>query len=182
MMSSSNGSFIFNASRESRRLYSWITIIWFSLDFRARLFASALINRHAAGPSHSPFFLIFFLSQPPSLLELRRHRNSHRRRQAWPLHHPESVQRTRRLFVAGLHLVSFLLSHAPRSVLGLRVLQCSSPVRHGSSCRSSPQLLLIQRRDITRAVVVWHSFLISVDPFCLYRCFFTVDELICTSF
>ena len=180
MTSSSNGSFIFNVSRESRRLYSWITIIWFSLDFRARLFASALINRHAAGPSHSPFFLIFFLSQPPSLLELRR-RNSHRRRQARPLHYPESDQRTRRLFAAGLHLVTFLLSHT-RSVLGLQVLQCSSPVRHGSSCRSSPQLLLIQKRDITRAVAVWHSFLISVDPFYLHRCFFTVDELICTRF
>ena len=68
-----NGSLSFNVFRESRRLFSWIVIIWVFLDFRARLFAYPLINRHA------PVFLILLRLLPLAtllLLELRRRRAS----------------------------------------------------------------------------------------------------------
>ena len=116
MTSSYNGSFIVLMPSENRGVCSVGQLLLGLLDFRARLFASALINRHTTGPSHSPFFLIFFLSQPPSLLELRHRRDSHRCHQAWPLHHPEFIQRTRRLFVVGLLPISFPLSPVPRSI------------------------------------------------------------------
>ena len=80
-----NGSLSFNVLRESRRLFSWIVIIWVFLDFRTRLVAYLLINRHA------PVFLILLFLRllplatlPP--LELRRCRRAPRLCRPWPLH------------------------------------------------------------------------------------------------